>query len=46
MAPAKVGRGSGDHANLLEADAFLELPGDTFDFGKGEVFNLISFRKG
>ena len=41
----KVGRGSGDHANLLISDAFLELPGNTFDFKKGEVFKLISFRK-
>ena len=45
-ATPKVGRGSGDHANLLESDAFLELPGNTFDFKAGEVFKLITFRKG
>lgn len=44
LAYPKVGRGSGDHANLLSSDAFLELPGNTFDFKKGEIFNLIPFR--
>jgi len=44
MAIPKIGQGSGDHANLLISNAFLELPGDTFSFKKGEVFNLISFR--
>ncbi len=39
-----VGRGSGDHANLLNSNAFLELPGNTFEFKKGEVFPLIPFR--
>ncbi len=45
MAAPVVGRGSGDHANLLSSDAFLELPGDQIEFKKGEVFNLISFRR-
>jgi len=44
IAVPKVGRGSGDHSNLLLSDAFIELPGNTFNFKKGEVFNLISFR--
>lgn len=44
IATPKVGKGSGDHANLLSSDAFLELTGNTFEFKKGEVFNLISFR--
>lgn len=44
IATPKVGKGSGDHANLLSSDAFLELPGNTYGFNKGEVFNLISFR--
>jgi molybdopterin molybdotransferase len=38
------GHGSGDHANLVDADAFLELP--TFernDFKKGEVFKVWRF---
>jgi molybdopterin molybdotransferase len=44
VAIPKVGRGSGDHANLLVANAFLELPANTYRFKKGEIFNLISFR--
>jgi molybdopterin molybdotransferase len=44
IATPKVGKGSGDHANLLSSDAFLELPGNSFEFKKGRVFNLISFR--
>jgi molybdopterin molybdotransferase len=39
-----VGRGSGDHANLLHSNAFLELPPDTQHFQKGQVFPLIPFR--
>jgi len=39
-----VGKGSGDHANLLASNAFLELPGNTFEFKKGEVYDLILFR--
>ena len=44
IATPNAGRGSGDHANLLSSDAFLELPANTFHFKKGEVFKLISFR--
>jgi len=39
-----VGNGSGDLANLAEADAFLELPDNRNDFKEGEVFPLIEFR--
>ena len=39
-----VGNGSGDLANLADADAFLELPDDRNDFKKGEFFPLIEFR--
>ncbi len=45
MAMPNVGRGSGDHANLLTSDAFLELPGEKSEYKKGEVYNLISFRR-
>lgn len=38
------GQGSGDLANLLEADAFLELPEGQEHFSKGEVFNVLSYR--
>ncbi|MBT8385241.1 MAG: molybdopterin molybdotransferase MoeA [Bacteroidia bacterium] len=39
-----VGHGSGDLANLADADAFLELPDNRSDFSKGEVFPLIRYR--
>jgi molybdopterin molybdotransferase len=39
-----TGGGSGDFANLIEVDGFLELPNDRNEFKKGEVFDLIRFR--
>lgn len=39
------GHGSGDLANLLNADGFLELPATKSSFKKGEVYPLIQFRK-
>ncbi len=45
VATPKIGRGSGDHANLLSSDAFLELPGGQGVFKKGEAFPLIPFRQ-
>ncbi|SNR55821.1 molybdopterin molybdochelatase [Lutibacter flavus] len=39
-----AGKGSGDLANLVDSDAFLELPDDRSNFTKGEVFPLITFR--
>ncbi len=44
LASPVVGRGSGDHANLLISNGFLELPAETYQFQKGHVFNLIPFR--
>ena len=38
------GHGSGDLANLVEADGFLELPRGKNDFKTGEAYPLISFR--
>ncbi len=38
------GNGSGDFANLVEADAFLELPSDKTDFRKGQVYRVWPFR--
>ncbi len=38
------GGGSGDFANLKNVSGFLELPLETNDFKKGEVFPYISFR--
>ena len=39
------GKGSGDLANLAEADAFLELPDNRSNFTKGEVFPIIIYRQ-
>ena len=39
-----TGRGSADLANLVDSDAFLELPDDRSNFAKGEVFPLITYR--
>jgi len=38
------GHGSGDLANLLEADAFLELPPNKSEFKKGESYPTIVYR--
>lgn len=38
------GKGSGDLANLVDADAFLELPDDRSAFFKGEVFPTLLYR--
>lgn len=39
-----TGRGSADLTNLVDADAFLELPDDRSNFTKGEIFPLIMYR--
>ena len=39
-----AGHGSGDLANLVDNDAFIELPTDKDIFNKGEVFPLLSYR--
>lgn len=39
-----VGGGSGDHANLAEVDAFLQLPSKRQSFDRGESFELLRFR--
>jgi len=38
------GKGSGDLANLIDSDAFLELPDDRSNFTKGEVFPVLTYR--
>ncbi|MCB9245224.1 MAG: molybdopterin molybdotransferase MoeA [Flavobacteriales bacterium] len=38
------GHGSGDLANLLEGDGFLELPADRRNFYRGELFRFWAFR--
>jgi molybdopterin molybdotransferase len=39
------GNGSGDFANLLESDAFMELPLEQNNFTKGEVFAIWPFKE-
>lgn len=38
------GNGSGDLANLLETDAFMELPLERTNFNKGEIFRIWPFK--
>lgn len=38
------GKGSGDLANLVDSDAFLELPDEHSNFTKGQIFPLITYR--
>ncbi|MBE0424214.1 MAG: molybdopterin molybdotransferase MoeA [Lutibacter sp.] len=45
MATPISGKGSGDLANLADADAFLELPDNRSNFIKGEVFPVIIYRQ-
>ena len=45
LATPVEGNGSGDFANLLQADAFLELPLEQSEFKKGEVFPLWPFKQ-
>ncbi len=44
LAYPKMGKGSGDHANLLVSDGFLELPAQENSYRKGDRFKLIPFR--
>jgi molybdopterin molybdotransferase len=44
MAKPLAGGGSGDFANLLDCDGFLQLPADKTLFEAGEVFDFIGFR--
>ncbi len=39
------GNSSGDFANLLETDAFMELPLEQNNFTKGQVFKIWPFRE-
>jgi molybdopterin molybdotransferase len=45
LATPVEGNGSGDFANLLHADAFMELPLERIDFKKGEVFPIWPFKQ-
>ncbi|MGB3589103.1 MAG: molybdopterin molybdenumtransferase MoeA, partial [Tunicatimonas sp.] len=43
LAKPVEGHGSGDFANLLQCNGFLELPDDRSHFRQGEVFPFIPF---
>jgi molybdopterin molybdotransferase len=45
LATPAEGNGSGDFANLLLTDAFMELPLERTDFKKGEVFRVWAFKE-
>ncbi len=45
IAKPVTGNGSGDLANLVEVDGFLELPADKDIFISGETYPLIQFRR-
>ena len=44
IAEPVLGKGSGDLANLLQADGFLELPPAETEFKKGSSYELILYR--
>ncbi|MFM8912899.1 MAG: molybdopterin-binding protein [Flammeovirgaceae bacterium] len=44
MAYPRTGEGSGDFANLVEVDGFLELPAEKQGFEKGQPYRFIGFR--
>ena len=44
LATPAPGHGSGDLANLVDSEAFLELPQGKTEFKKGEVFRCWEFR--
>ncbi|MEP7318520.1 MAG: molybdopterin molybdotransferase MoeA [Panacibacter sp.] len=43
LAKPITGNGSGDFANLIDSDAFMELPSEQNNFTKGEVFRIWPF---
>ena len=45
IATPQEGNGSGDFANLLASDAFMELPLEQDNFTKGEVFRIWPFEE-
>ncbi len=45
LAAPDEGNGSGDFANLLDTDAFMELPAEQSNFSKGEVYRIWPFKR-
>jgi len=44
LATPADGNGSGDFANLVDSDAFMELPAEQNNFMKGEVYRVWPFK--
>jgi molybdopterin molybdotransferase len=44
LATPVEGNGSGDFSNLLDSNAFMELPAERTNFNKGEVFRIWPFK--
>jgi molybdopterin molybdotransferase len=44
LATPVEGNGSGDFANLVDSDAFIELPAERNNFMKGEVYRVRPFK--
>ena len=45
MATPAEGNGSGDFANLLDVNAFMELPAEKSQFKRGEIYKVWPFKK-
>lgn len=45
LATPMEGNGSGDFANLVDTDAFMELPMEKSNFKKGEVYRIWPFKQ-
>ena len=44
LAQPVIGNGSGDFANLVDADGFIVLPQGKSEFSKGDIFSFIPYR--
>jgi len=44
VATPVVGNGSGDYANLADADAFMELPAEISNFKKGNIYPVWPYK--
>lgn len=45
VATPEEGNGSGDYANLIDSNAFMELPAEKSDFKKGEAYRIWPFKQ-
>lgn len=45
VATPEEGNGSGDYANLIDTNAFMELPAEKSNFKKGDVYSIWPFKQ-